>query len=89
METKEPIFEGMVISDYPSWFDRVIKLSHPSLEQRKELISSLCQKIPTDEPTQDYIARKAEYCSPVQLQEVIYSLVIEHQDKLSAALLRS
>ncbi len=73
------------ISQRPSRFDRVVKLSLPLLEERKELISSLCQKIPVDEPTQDYIARRSEHCTPAQLQEVIYSLVIEHSDELSAA----
>ena len=43
----------------------------------------LCKRIPIDEATQAYIARKAERCTPAQLQEVIYSLVIGHSDKSS------
>lgn len=70
------------IRQRPSRFDRVIKLSLPSLEERKELINLLCQKIPVDRPTQDYIAHKAEYCTPAQLQEIIFSLVIQHSDEL-------
>ena len=46
------------------------------LEQRKQLISSLCQKIPMDESVQSYIARKTENYTPAQIQEVLYSLVI-------------
>jgi ATP-dependent 26S proteasome regulatory subunit len=69
------------ISQRPSRFDRVVKLSLPSLEERRELIGLLCQKIPLEEATQGYIARQMEYCTPAQLQEVIYSLVIEHSDK--------
>jgi len=69
------------ISQRPSRFDRVVKLSLPSLEERRELIGLLCQKIPIDEPTQDYIARKAEHCTPAQLQEIIYSLAIEYPDE--------
>jgi cell division protease FtsH len=69
------------ISQRPSRFDRVVKLSLPSLEERRELISFLCQKIPIDEPTQDYIASKAEHCTPAQLQEIIYSLAIEYPDE--------
>ena len=72
------------ISQRPSRFDRVVKLSLPSLEERKELIGLLCQKIPLDEATQDYIAHKAETCTPAQLQEIIYSLAIEYPDELSA-----
>jgi len=72
------------LTQRPSRFDRVVKLSLPSLEERKELISLLCQRVPLDEPTRDYIAHKAEHCTPAQLQEVIYSLIIEHSDELSA-----
>jgi len=74
------------ISQRPSRFDRVVKLSLPSLEERKELISLMCQKIPIDEPNQDYIAHKAEHCTPAQLQEIIYSLAIEYPDEPSGAL---
>ena len=69
------------ISQRPSRFDRVVKLPLPSLKERKELIGLLCQKIPVDETTQDYIARKSEHCTPAQLQEVIYSLAIEYPDE--------
>lgn len=70
------------IKHRPSRFDRVIKLSPPSLEERRKLISLLCQEIPVDESIQDYIARKSEHCTPAQLQEIIYSLAIEHSDEL-------
>jgi len=65
------------LSQRPSRFDRVIKLSRPSIEQRRELIGRLCQKIPLDENTQEYIAHKAENCTPAHLQEIVYSLVIQ------------
>ncbi len=68
------------ISQRPSRFDRVIKLSLPSQEERRELVSLLCQKIPVDVPTQDYIASKAEGCTPAQLQEIVYGLAIEYRD---------
>jgi len=66
------------ISERPARFDRVIKLPCPSLEQRKELLKRLSQKIPLDESTQEHIARKAADCTPAQLQEIAFSLVIEH-----------
>jgi len=73
------------ISRRPSRFDRVIKLSLPSLEERRELVGLLCRKIPMDGPTQDYIAHKTDGCTPAQLQEIIYSLAIEYPDELSEA----
>ena len=71
------------IGERPARFDRVIKLSLPSLGQRRELVGLLCNRIPIDETTQAYIASKAERCSPAQLQEIIYSLVIRYLDKSS------
>jgi len=71
------------ISQRPSRFDCVVKLSLPSLEERKQLISLLCRKIPIDKPSQDYIARKAEHCTPAELQEVIFSLAIQHSEESS------
>ena len=65
------------LSERPSRFDRVIKLSRPSIEQRIELIRRLCEKIPLDGDTQEYIAGKTKNCTPAQLQEIIYSLVIQ------------
>jgi len=65
------------LSQRPSRFDRVIKLTRPSIEQRRELIGRLCQKIPLDEDTQEYIVRRAETCTPAQLKEIVYSLVIQ------------
>lgn len=73
------------LSERPSRFDRVIRLAHPSLEQRRELVSLLSRKIPLDQGTQDYIARKAESCTPAQLQEIIYSLAIEGAGEMPGA----
>jgi len=67
------------LSQRPSRFDRVIKLTCPSVEQRRELVSRLCQKIPIAEDVQEYIAQRAENCTPAQLQEIVYSLVIQYQ----------
>ena len=66
------------LSQRPSRFDRVIKLTRPSLDERRELVRRLCQKIPLDEVTQEYIAARAGNCTPAQLQEIVYSLVIQH-----------
>jgi len=76
------------LSERPSRFDRVIKLSRPSIEQRIELVRRLCEKIPLGEKTQEYIAGKTENCTPAQLQEIIYSLVIQCPDRQSGLLVR-
>jgi len=67
------------LSQRPSRFDRVIKLTRPSVEQRRELVRRLSQKVPLDADTQEYIACRTEDCTPAQLQEIVYSLVIQHQ----------
>ena len=68
------------ISQRPSRFDRVFRLELPALEQRGELIHSLSQKIPMDEDIQDYLARKTKDYTPAQIQEAVYSLVIECEE---------
>jgi len=73
------------ISRRPSRFDRVIKLSLPSLEERRELVSLICRKIPIDQGIQDYMAGKAEGYTPAELQEIIYGLAIESNEESSEA----
>jgi len=64
------------LSQRPSRFDRVIMLTRPSTQQRREVVHRLCQRIPLEEEMQEYIAQKTEGFTPAQVQEVIYSLVI-------------
>ena len=66
------------LSQRPSRLDCVIEIPRPTLEQRKQVVGLLCRKIVVDEATQEYIAHKAEGCTPAQLQEVVYSLAIQH-----------
>ncbi len=66
------------LSQRPSRFDRVIKLTRPGFEQRSELVKRLCLKIPLGEELREYIAHKTEGCTPAQVQEVIHSLIIEN-----------
>ena len=69
------------LSQRPSRFDKVIKLARPALQQRRELISLLCRKIPMDKHIQEYIAVKAENCTPAQLQELIFGLTIQQPEE--------
>lgn len=71
------------LSERPSRFDRVIKLSRPSAEQRLELIRRLCHRIPLDSANQDYLARRTEGCTPAQVQEIVYSLALENSGDIS------
>jgi cell division protease FtsH len=66
------------LSQRPARFDRVIKLTPPGAEQRRELIDRLCQRIPLEESIRDYIARHSEGYTPAQLQEIVFSLAIEY-----------
>ncbi|HSW58637.1 MAG TPA: ATP-binding protein [Dehalococcoidales bacterium] len=72
------------LSQRPSRFDRVIKLSRPGYALRRALVGRLCQIIPCDERLQEYIAHKTEGYTPAQVQEVIHSLVIENSSGESA-----
>jgi len=65
------------LTERPSRFDRIIQLPPPSLEQRRDLIRCLSQRIPMDENIQDYLARRSEHYTPAQVQEAAYSLVID------------
>jgi len=66
------------LSQRPSRFDRVIQLPCPAIEYRREFISSLSGKIPMDGGTQSYLADRTEGLTPAQIQEIVYTLVIEY-----------
>jgi cell division protease FtsH len=63
----------------PSRFDRIIQLPLPSLEQRRGFVRYLARKIPIPEDVQEHMAYRTEHLTPAQIQEVAYSLVIEHK----------
>jgi cell division protease FtsH len=65
------------LSQRPSRFDRIIKLSLPGVEQRRELIKRICLHIPLDDEIREYIATKTENCTPAYVQEIVYGLVIQ------------
>lgn len=73
------------LGERPSRFDRVIKLSRPSLQERLELINLICQKIPVNEPERDYLSHRTDGFTPAQVQEILYSLVIDRPDQASGS----
>jgi len=66
------------LSQRPSRFDRVIELPRPAIEYRRKFISSLSGKIPMDEGTQRYLVDRTEGFTLAQIQEIVYTMVIEY-----------
>jgi len=65
------------LCERPSRFDRIIKLSAPTIAERGQLLANLCVKVPLTDGIQSYIARRTDGFSPAQLQEVVFGLVID------------
>ena len=68
------------LAERPSRFDRVIHVGLPDMEQRGVLVRKLSDRIPLDEATQRYIIEKTENYTPAQVQEVMYSMVVEYPE---------
>jgi cell division protease FtsH len=64
------------LSQRPSRFDRIIKLTVPNLDQRRELVKRLCLQIPIDAASQEYIALQTDNCTPAYVQEIVFALAI-------------
>ena len=65
------------LSQRPSRFDRVIRLSRPGSGQRRQLVDVICARIPLEEALREYLVHKTDGFTPAQIQEVLFSLVIE------------
>ncbi len=63
----------------PSRFDRVITMRLPDKELRREIVRNLSSRIPLDQTVQDHVVCMTEGCTPAQLQEVVYGLVIQRK----------
>ncbi len=63
----------------PSRFDRVITMRPPDKDLRREIVHNLSRRIPLDQAVQDHVVCMTEGCTPAQVQEVIYGLVIQHK----------
>lgn len=69
----------LALKQRPARFDRVIRLPFPSACQRRELIRRLSEKIPLNDDIQEYLTIKTENFTPAQIQEIVFSLVINGQ----------
>jgi len=63
----------------PSRFDRIITMLPPDKELRREIVYNLSKRIPLSLAIQDHVVCMTEGCTPAQVQEVVYGLVIQHK----------
>ncbi|MDO9333886.1 MAG: ATP-binding protein [Dehalococcoidales bacterium] len=66
------------LSERPSRFDRVFRITRPAYQQRAELVKHISEKIPLSEDVREYIVQKTDGFTPAQLQEVLHGMVIAH-----------
>jgi cell division protease FtsH len=68
------------LSERPSRFDRVFRITRPNSEQRAELVKHISEKIPLSEDVSEYIVKVTNDFTPAQLQEVLHGMVMSHID---------
>lgn len=66
------------LSERPSRFDRVFRITRPTYQQRAELVKHISEKIPLSEDVREYIVEETSGFTPAQLQEVLHGMVISH-----------
>ncbi|MGA2671207.1 MAG: ATP-binding protein [Dehalococcoidia bacterium] len=63
------------LSERPSRFDRIFKITRPNAQLRAEMVEHIAEKIPLSGEIKEYIAKATNGMTPAQLQEVIYGMV--------------
>jgi cell division protease FtsH len=66
------------LSERPSRFDRVFRMTRPNYEQRAELVKHISEKIPLSDDVREYISKETSGFTPAQIQEVLHGMVISH-----------
>jgi cell division protease FtsH len=66
------------LSERPSRFDRVFRITRPNHQQRDELVKHLSEKIPLSEDVREYVVKETNGFTPAQIQEVLHGMVISH-----------
>ena len=66
------------LSERPSRFDRVFRITRPAYQQRAELVKHISKKIPLSEDVRKYIVEETNGFTPAQIQEVLHGMVIAH-----------
>jgi cell division protease FtsH len=68
------------LSERPSRFDRVFRITRPNSGQRAELVKHISEKIPLSIDVREYIVKVTNGFTPAQLQEVLHGMVMSHID---------
>ena len=66
------------LSERPSRFDRLFRITRPAYQQRTELVKHISKKIPLSEDIREYIIKETNGFTPAQIQEVLHGMVIAH-----------
>jgi cell division protease FtsH len=66
------------LSERPSRFDRVFRITRPNYQQRVELVKHISKKIPLSEEIREYVVKETNGFTPAQVQEVLHGMVISH-----------
>jgi cell division protease FtsH len=66
------------LSERPSRFDRVFRITRPNYEQRAELVKHISEKIPLSDNVREYVVKETNGFTPAQIQEVLHGMVISH-----------
>ncbi len=69
------------LSERPSRFDQVFRLSRPDYQKRIEILKNLAGRIPISDSVMEYIAERTDGFTPAHLQEIANSMVISQIDK--------
>jgi len=74
------------LSERPSRFDRVFRITRPNYQQRVELVKHISEQIPLSENVREYIVKETNGFTPAQIQEVLHGMVISHSDRTEESL---
>jgi len=66
------------LSERPSRFDRIFRITRPAYQQRAELVKHISKKIPLSEDVRKHIVEETNGFTPAQIQEVLHGMVIAH-----------
>jgi len=69
-------YSDKALSERPSRFDRVFRITRPAYQQRAELVKHISRKIPLSEDVREYIVKETNGFTPAQIQEVLHGMVI-------------
>ncbi len=78
--TNHPEMLDKAIRNRPSRFDRIIRVGLPSMAHRLELVGSMTDRIHLSPEAQLSLVQRTEGCTPAQIKEVVYSMVMDRTE---------